>query len=237
VRVFPESPQAASAGAKPSRNSTDLAAGSESVARVSLKRFGASWLLLAFGSGFALALWAADIAVHWRNEEIHVSAPRLHFLTGGALDRLKNGATVPFDFQLLMWTESRANPIGRSLERFIVSYDLWEEKFSVTKLRGSVAARENKTMSHLTANAAEAWCIDNVALAAAPLRGSDTFYVRLEVRSDDSRQGPSLMSESGVSLTRLIELFSHPARPEQQRWSYDSGPLRLDDLKRSTRGS
>jgi hypothetical protein len=200
-------------------------------------RFGPFWIVLAFASGFALALWAAEIAVHWRNEEIHVSAPRLHFISGSSLERLKNGAAVPFDFQLLMWSDSKQTPLGRALERFVVSYDLWEEKFSVTKLRGSAGARENQSLSHLSANAAEAWCIDNISLPSPRLRGDQPFYVRLEVRSVDGRERPGLIGEAGISLTRLIEIFSHPARPEQQRWSYESGPLRLDDLKRTSRGS
>jgi len=69
-------------------------------------------------------MWAAEVGVHWRHEEIHVSAPKLHFIAGNSLDRLKNGSAVPFDFQLLVWGESRGNPMARALERFVVSYDL-----------------------------------------------------------------------------------------------------------------
>ena len=182
-------------------------------------------------------MWAAEVGVHWRNEEIHVSAPKLHFITGNSLDRLKNGGAVPFDFQLLVWGESRGNPMARALERFVVSYDLWEEKFSVTQLRGSVAARENRSISHLSATAAEAWCIDNIGVPATGLRGDQPLYVRLEVRSVENKQGPGLVGETGISLSRLVEVFSHPARPEQQRWAVEAGPLKLDDLKRGARGS
>ncbi len=127
----------------------------------------AAWLILSFASGFVFAMLASEIAVHWRNEEIHVAAPKLHFISGNSLNRLKDGAAVPFDFQLMVWSASRSVPLGRAFERFVVSYDVWEEKYSVTKLRGIVTARENKTVSNLTATAAEAWCIDNIAVPAA----------------------------------------------------------------------
>lgn len=196
------------------------------------------WLYLSFASGFLLAMWASELGVHWRNEEIHVAAPKLHFIAGQSLTRLKNGAAVPFDFQLQLWADTRVNLIGRAVERFVVSYDVWEEKYSVTKLRGSASARENKTVSNLSANAAEAWCIDNIGLPPSGLRGDQPFFVRLEIRSTDPRRDDSgLMGESGVSLSRLVELFSHPAAPEQQKWAIETGPMKLDDLRRTTRGS
>jgi hypothetical protein len=181
-------------------------------------------------------MFAAEMAVHWRNDEIHVTAPKLHFLSGSALDRLKNGNTVPFDFQLSLISD-RAGSQFRSAERFLVSYDLWEEKYSVSRQRGTVSARENLTVSHLSANAAESWCIDHIALRTPTLSAGETFRVRLEVRGSEPRQEPGLVSETGVSLTRLIEVFSHPARPEQQRWAVESGPMKLDDLRRTSSGS
>ncbi len=180
---------------------------------------------------------ASEIAVRWRNEEIHVVAPKLHFISGNSLNRLKDGAAVPFDFQLMAWSGSRSTPLGRAFERFVISYDVWEEKYSVTKLRGSAAARENKTITNLTATAAEAWCIDNIAVPASGISNDQPLYVRLEVRSAEAKASTGLVGESGISLPRLIELFSHPARPEQQRWAVEAGPLKIEDLKRAARGT
>lgn len=180
---------------------------------------------------------ASEIAVHWRNEEIHVVAPKLHFISGNSLSRLKDAAAVPFDFQLVVWSGSRSVPLGRAFERFVISYDVWEEKYSVTKLRGSAAARENKVVTNLSANAAEAWCIDNIAVPAAGIANDQPLYVRLEVRSTEPKPATGLVGESGISLPRLIDLFSHPARPEQQRWAVEAGPLKIEDLKRAAHGS
>ena len=43
---------------------------------------------------------------------------------------------MPFDFQLTLWVGTRASVFDRTLQRFVVSYDLWEEKFSIVKQRG-----------------------------------------------------------------------------------------------------
>lgn len=191
-------------------------------------------------SGSLLAMAAQELAVHSRNSELHVSAPKLHFLSGASLDRLKNGAAVPFDFQLSIFADSNANLYDRALERFVVSYDLWEEKYSITKLWGAASmrgssvqrARERRTVSHLTAEAAESWCLDNIALSTTGFDPNRQFWVKLEVRSADSRDGAPLVGESGISISRLIDLFSHPPRSGQQRWALEKGPIRLADVGR-----
>ena len=49
------------------------------------------WLILAFVSGFGLAMWAEDLALNWRNNYLEFSAPHMHFLTGKPLERLQHG--------------------------------------------------------------------------------------------------------------------------------------------------
>jgi hypothetical protein len=46
-----------------------------------------------------------------------------------------------------------------------------------------------------------------------------------------------VVGESGINLTRLIEVFSNPARAQQMRWEAVAGPMRLMDLKRESRSS
>jgi hypothetical protein len=189
---------------------------------------------------------AQDLVVHSQDDELHINAPKLHFLTGASLDRLKNGAAVPFDFQLSLSLDSRTNLYDRSAERFAISYDLWEEKYSVTRLsssntmRGALGRRshERRSVSHLTAEGAENWCIDSVAVSSSGIAPAQFFWVRLEVRSVDPKESSPLFGESGISLTRLIDLFSHPPRTGQQRWALESGPLRLSEMRKpGTRGS
>jgi hypothetical protein len=196
------------------------------------------WFLLSFFSGFLLAVWAQELVVHRRDQQLHIAAPRLHFINGPSLDRLKNGAAVPFDFHLSLYTDSRTSVLDRALVRFVVSYDLWEEKYSVTKLASSGSlrsgaagrSREHRSVSHLTAEAAETWCIDNISVSTGGIDPKRQLWLRLEVRTADPRDSTPLIGETGISISRLIELFSHPPRSGQQRWTVESGPIRLADV-------
>jgi hypothetical protein len=154
--------------------------------------------------------------------EIHVTAPSLHFLTGKSLSRLHDGAAVPFDFQLTIASGSKN--VARALERFTVSYDVWEEKFSVVRVRDF-----RRSGMRLSAASAEAWCLDNIVIQASTLPAGQQLWARLEIRSAESKE--LLAATSGINLTTLIEIFSRPSRPQQDRWSVDSAPFQLSDLK------
>lgn len=205
------------------------------------------WFLVSFFTGFLFAMFAEELMVQTQDDELQIRAPRLHFITGNSLDRLKNGSAVPFDFSLSLSVDSRTNLFDRAVERIAVSYDLWEEKYSVTRmsgsntLRGAVSRRshERRSASHLSSDSAETWCMENMAVSTAGLNPNQMVWVRLEVRSVDPKDSPILFGDSGISLTRLIDLFSHPPRTGQQRWTLEAGPLRLSDLRKpaGTRGT
>jgi hypothetical protein len=209
-------------------------------------RVKASWLIAACCTGFLLALAAEELVVRARDNELHINAPRLHFITGTSLDRLKNGADARFDFQLSLSLDTRTNLFDRAVERIAISYDLWEEKYSVTRLsgtstlRGSLSRRshEYRSASHLTAEGAENWCVDNLAVSTSGIEPGQPLWVRLEIRTVDPKETAPLFGDTGVSLTRLIDLFSHPPRSGQQRWSLEAGPIRLSDVRKiGVRGS
>lgn len=204
------------------------------------------WFIIFFvAAGLLLAMSAEELVLHSRDEELHISAPRLHFLTGASLDRLKNGAAVNYDFQLSLSIDSRTNLYDRAVERIVVSYDLWEEKYSVTRmsgsstLRGAVSRRshERRSASHLASESAESWCLSDLAVTTNGINPNQFLWVRLEVRSMDPKDSEPLFGDTGISLTRLIDLFSHPPRSGQQRWALEAGPVRLSDLRSLNRGS
>ena len=185
------------------------------------------WLL----AGVAITvsrLWASErLSVSWDGDDLHVAAPELHFLAGKPLDRLRDGAAVAFLTQLTLTTDNFATSLRRTPERFVFSYDLWEEKFSVTKL-----GEEQRTASHLSAAAAEAWCLDNVAISSTGLPQDRPFWLRFDLRAAEPKDEAAVIGESGLNLTRLIEIFSRRPRDEQPQWTASAGPLRLGDLKR-----
>jgi hypothetical protein len=158
--------------------------------------------------------------------EIRVTAPSVHFLTGKSLSRLHDGAAVPFDFQLIIAAGSKNNVVARALERFTVSYDVWEEKFSVVRVRDL-----RKSGMRLSANSAESWCLDNIFVPATSLPEGQKLWARLEIRSAEPKDRFSTLPDSGISLATLIEIFSRPSRPQQDRWSLESTPFQLADLR------
>ena len=173
------------------------------------------------------ALAAESLSVVWDGDDLHVAAPQLHFLAGKPLERLKDGASVVFLTQLTLTTDSFNSILRRAPERFVFSYDLWEEKFSVTKLGPG-----QRTITHLSATAAEAWCLDNVAISASSLPTDHPFWLRFELRAADPKDEAAVIGEPGINLTRLIEIFSRRPRDQQPQSTAEAGPLRLGDLKR-----
>src|SRR6266545_553131 len=94
-----------------------------------------NWLLAGLGIAVSAVKGATSpLTITWDGDDIHVAAPQLHFLSGKSLERLKNGAAVSFLSQLTLSTDANATVYRRRPERFVVSYDLWEERFSVVSL-------------------------------------------------------------------------------------------------------
>ncbi|MGP0070438.1 MAG: hypothetical protein ACLPWF_00690 [Bryobacteraceae bacterium] len=162
--------------------------------------------------------------------DIHVTAPTLHFLTGKSLSQLKDGVAVPFDFQLVIASGSKDNVVARSLERFTVSYDVWEERFSVVRMRDL-----QRSNLRLSLSGAESWCLDHIVIPAGALPAGQQLWARLEVRSVESKEPRA--TDTGINLSTLIEIFSRPTRPQQDRWSVESAPFQLTDLKPDLRAS
>ena len=172
---------------------------------------------------------AQDLAIRWDGTELHIAAPELHLLNGRVLERLRNGAAVALNVQLTLSAGLRI--LHRSRQRFIVSYDLWEERFSVTRTSGKRTA-----VSHLTQSAAEAWCLAQTVLPTNAIPQDEALRLRLEVKAEEPKQAPGLEADPGLSLTALIEAFSRPARAGEQSWTLERGPFRLREVRHNGNG-
>lgn len=183
---------------------------------------------------FAITVPPLELQVHGNADELSVTAPGFHFLTGKALDRLHDGLAVPFDAQLslvraIIPSSPQSSSLQRAFDRFVISYDLWEEKFSVTRLR-----EPRTSASHLSASAAEAWCIESLRLPLSGVNSAGDLRLRLELRSAETKDANPLLANGGISLTGLIEIFSRPPRSQQQKWPVlESAPFRLPDSRKS----
>lgn len=192
-------------------------------------RFGSTrWPILAVivvSCALGLSFSAQTLVTHWNGDRLQVTAPGLHFLTGKALDRLRNGASVPYAFQMTLTSIPRTLLLQRTFDRFIVSYDVWGETFAVVQTR-----EDRKAISHLAAAAAEAWCVARISVPSAGVPLDKDLWLRLEVRAEEPVSSP--ITDSGLSLTSLIEIFSRPPRFQTQEWNSETAPFRLASLKR-----
>ena len=189
-----------------------------------------TWLLASGSVAVSRILGADSLGVTWDGDNLHISAPHLRFIAGRPLEQLKSGATVFFFSQLTLFMDSFQTIYRRVSERFVVSYDVWEEKFSVTKL-----GNERHFVSNLSVSATEAWCLENMAISSSGLTPDRQFWLRFELRTTDSREQTDLLGESGINLNRLVEIFSRPPSSQQPHWVRDAGPLRLAGLRRDRR--
>ena len=182
-------------------------------------------------SAFAIEYNEFRLNARLEGDYLHVIAPNFSFLSGKSLQRLKDGASVAFIAQLTVSTSPNyvVPDAPPSVARFAVSYDIWDGWFSVTKIGDH---DQKLTVSHLTAPAAEAWCFHNLALRRSDLPTDRPFYIQLDMRVEDPRDTAGLIGEGGISLAKMIEIFSRPVRDKQAHWLLNSGQVRLDDLIR-----
>jgi hypothetical protein len=85
----------------------------------------------------------------------------------------------------------------------------------------------------LSAPAAEAWCLEGLAISALGMAPDRPFWLRFELRTADKKDLASGAGQPGLNLRSLIELFSMKPGPDDPNWTREVGPLRLEDLRRA----
>ena len=184
-----------------------------------------SWLT----AGLVLPLLiahAATMDVAFDGDTLRPAMPDLHFISGRALERLMDARTVVFLSQITLLREDRITPFRHAPQRFYVSYDIWEGRFKVT-----IPGATPESRMGLTAAQAEAWCMDNMMVSALGVEPNREFWMRFDLRTADPKDMASIVSESGISISGLIELFSR--KPDGEPHWVMERRLRLADLRRS----
>jgi len=140
---------------------------------------------------------------------------------------------VSFAFRITLFSGNQTHKLQETASRFVVSYDLWEEKFSVTKL-----ANPRRTVRNLADTAAEAWCLREMSMDVTGVGAKEPLWARLEIRAEDSKDGGlpfgrGNITDSGISLTSLIDIFNRPPAVTQTHFNVETGPVTLDELRHS----
>ena len=183
-------------------------------------------MALAFVGSLVVPVDAQSVTVSRSGDAVAVQAPGLGFIKGEALARLKDGRTVRVDLDLTVLPGPGGAATARSRQAYVLSYDLWEERFAVT-----LAGPPPKSVAYLTANAAEAWCLDQLKVPVSALGAlrDAPFWIRLEYRILDGDGGAGRAEEgSGLSLKGLIDAFSKKAKTATPlTHAVEAGPFRL----------
>ena len=183
-------------------------------------------------AGLAIPLFRAGaetaLDVTFDGDSLRPEVAGLHFLTGKALDRLKDARTVAFVSQLTLLGEDHTTVFRRAPQRFYVSYAIWDEKFKVT-MPG--ATPESSVWP--TAAQAENWCVENLAISALGMAPDRRYWLRFDLGTIDPKDLSRVWTDSGISISGLIETFSRKPDPHQMHWMLEKR-LRLIDLRRTT---
>lgn len=169
-----------------------------------------------------------SLTAEHHGDHLRVRTVQMRFMEGEALERLHNGSTVAYVLSLSVTEGQNAKPAFLLEERFLVSYDLWEEKYSVVQ-----DGPGGRASSRLTSAMAEAWCLENMPIPLQAVPERQSFVIRLECSIEEHENGNNGKRNSGLTLAGLIDVFSRKRKTEPPKWEAVSGFLRLDDLKSS----
>ena len=192
-----------------------------------MTRWRVGLLAIALAAPPAVRLAAQSPSVSTAGGALHLRAPAFHFINGDALDRLKDGRSVRFDFELTVLAKPDGPAAVHARQSFNVSYDLWEERFAVVRI-----GMPSASISHLTATDAEAWCLEQLAVPVSALGrlGRDAgFWIRLEYRVPDGARATAPDAGERFTLRSLIDALSRRRSVDQLGDSVEAGPFRLPD--------
>jgi hypothetical protein len=166
-------------------------------------------------------LGSQSMTVSTAGGDVRVQAPGFRFITGEPAARLKQGLPVRVEIELSVLAGPGETAAVRQKHTFVLSYDLWEERFAA-----AVSGTGSRSMSHLTSAAAEAWCVQQLAVAVSALGSLRTqpFWVRLEARPLNGTT--AARDEDGLTLRGMIEALSRRQANDTSH-AVEGGPFKV----------
>ena len=175
-------------------------------------------------AGWTVPASGQPLSVTVAGDVVRIHAAGWTFLDGEPVDRLKDGRTVRVEIAAIALAAPGKAPVAAVRRIFSLSYDLWEERFAV-----AVAGARAASVSHLTAAAAEAWCVEQLAIplaSLAPLH-DPRFWIRLECRILDGDGTTDADESEGLTLQRIIDTLSRRRKNDTPARAVEGGPFRL----------
>jgi|WetSurMetagenome_2_1015567.scaffolds.fasta_scaffold22525_3 hypothetical protein len=167
-----------------------------------------------------------SLSAERHGDHLHVSAPQVHFISGRAAEQLRNGSMVTYVLKLIVTPQYGREAVFVLQEKFAISFDLWEEKYSVVQKKP-----DGRSVTRLTSLAAEAWCLESMPVPVGSVPEHQPFMIKLECFIDEDDVKKNAESRSGLTLAAIIDAFSRKKPEETPRWEAAGGPFRLEHLK------
>ena len=172
----------------------------------------------------AVRVLAQSLTVGQSGDALVVKAAGgLDFIKGEPLAWLKDGRTVRVDLDLSALPGPGGIAAASTRRTFVLSYDLWEERFAAT-----MAGTPPRSVSYKTAGGAETWCVDQLAIPVGALGAlaHAPLWIRLEYRllADDPA---SATDGDAFTLRKLIEVLSGRRKTNVWTRAIEAGPFRL----------
>jgi hypothetical protein len=175
-------------------------------------------------AALASGLSAQTLTVSAVADALHVQARGLNFLDGPVLGRLKEGRSVRIDFELRVLAKPDGPIVKQTMQGFVVSFDLWEERFAVSRV-----GTPPRSISHMRPRDAERWCLQNLTMPVSSLGlGRETpFWIRLSYRVQNVATTTDESPGERFTLSGLIDRLSRRREESDLARSIDAGPFRL----------
>lgn len=164
-----------------------------------------------------------SMTVSTKDGNVRVQAPAFRFIAGPALARLKDGLTVRVELEMRVLAAAGSDTAAaENRQTFVISYDLWEERFAA-----AVSGSGARSVSHLTAAGAEAWCIDQLTVPVSGLGALRTqpFWIRLNAQIVNSESAGR--DNEGLTLRGIIDTLSRKQASEKASHSIEGGPFQV----------
>lgn len=171
----------------------------------------------------SLLVLGQSLGVRVDGERLRIDITKARLLVGEPLERLHDGASVTYIVQVSALTARSGSVLTRTTYRYVISYDIFEERFQVSRIQPAP-----RVLSHLSMAAAEAAMVDSLEIPASSIPPDRPFWIRWEYQVED----PSQSADGGMSLGTLVDVFSRKASKGPVGGASESGPFRLRELPR-----
>lgn len=169
---------------------------------------------------------AQSLKPYVEGDRLHLRGSGVRLLSAEARQQLRNGATVTYAFRVSVMGARGTDVRGSLSYHCVFSFDLWEEKYKVVRLEPGY-----RSASNLNQMGAEQFCLEALVLPVATLPAAG-FWISMAYQMQDLHS-PDSNEDSRSIPGMLIDIFSRRSKDSLPIEVVESGPFRLDDLRKA----